>query len=173
MKFNHREEIKNILEMNIEDSEKKNLIAELKTTTTNVARTIATTDLLNVQEGQVIDNLGNSWEDMNEENNTEGFIMENDYGDIEYVFRAENVEGYKVQYFGYDYLVDILDIDEEIAEDLEADEVYQELMYLLGSDGDMYKEAEILISNNQKFEILEINDGRKDEGYIEVILKVL
>lgn len=44
-------------------------------------------------------------------------------------------------------------------------------MKLLGSDGDMDSEAEVLVPSNTKLEIVEINDGRKDVGYIEVILR--
>ena len=60
---------------------------------------------------------------------------------------------------------------EELADKISSDEIYLELMRLLGSDGDMQNEAEILVPAETKMEIVEINDGRKDVGYIEVILK--
>lgn len=60
---------------------------------------------------------------------------------------------------------------EEIADKISSDEVYLELMKLLGSDGDMQNEAEILVPAETKMEIVEINDGREDVGYIEVILR--
>lgn len=44
-------------------------------------------------------------------------------------------------------------------------------MELLGSDADMESEAEILIPAETVFRIKEINDGREDVGYIEVILE--
>jgi len=66
-----------------------------------------------------------------------------------------------------------MDEDEadEIAYEISNDEVYVELMDLLGSDGDMDNEAEILVPAETKFEIVEINDGREDTGYIEIILR--
>lgn len=67
------------------------------------------------------------------------------------------------------------DLEEEvadrIADEVSNDEVYIELMRLLGSDGDMQNEAEILVPATTNFIIKEINDGRDDVGYIEVILK--
>ena len=100
-------------------------------------------------------------------------------GEIKYVLHAEGVEGYQVQYLSFENLFNELyheqDLDEETAEEIadkiSSDEVYLELMRLLGSDGDMQNEAEILIPAETKFVIKEINDGRGDVGYIEIILK--
>ena len=84
-----------------------------------------------------------------------------------------------MQYLSYDNVFNELyyerDLEEEvadrIADEVSSDEVYLELMKLLGSDGDMDSEAEVLVPSNTKLEIVEINDGRDDVGYIEIILR--
>jgi hypothetical protein len=180
MKFKNREEIKQILDMNITDAEKRNLIANLKNYKTEVTRIIVTDYELNIKEGQIWDNQGKatSWMDANAEN-TRQFIPETDRS-IMYVLIVDGeVEGYQVQYFSYDKLFEYfyydLDMEEdqadELAYQLANDEVYLKLMELLGSDGDMENEAEILIPAETQFRIKEINDGREDVGYIEVILE--
>jgi hypothetical protein len=178
MKFRNREEIKSILEMNISDNEKRNLIANLKNYKTDIGRIISVNRELEIEEGQIWDNLGKatSWTDRNASNVE--FRPESGRK-IKYVLYAEGVEGYQVQYLSYDNIFNELyynqDIDEEIADDIadeiSNDEVYLELMRLLGSDGDMQNEAEILVPATTNFIIKEINDGRDDVGYIEVILK--
>lgn len=178
MKFRNRKEIKEILEMNISDGEKKNLIANLKNYKTDIGRIILTDEELNLHEGQIWDNLqqATSWTDRNADNVE--FRPEGG-GKIKYVLHAEGVEGYQVQYLSYDNVFNELyyerDLEEEvadrIAEEVSSDEIYLELMRLLGSDGDMQNEAEILIPAETKFVIKEINDGRDDVGYIEVILR--
>lgn len=177
----NREQIKEILEMNISDEEKKNKIANIKNHKTDVARTIVVDEELNIRKGQAWDNLGvaTSWTDRNIEIDTTGFKPETD-GEIEYILFVDGeVEGYQVQYLGYDKLFEELyhekdmgeDEADELAYELSNDEVYVELMELLGSDGDMDNEAEILVPAETEFRIKEINDGREDVGYIEVILK--
>lgn len=178
MKFKNREEIKNILEMSISDGEKKNLIANLKNHKTNLGRVISVNRELEIEEGQIWDNLqqATSWTDRNADNVE--FRPEGG-GEIKYVLYAEGVEGYQVQYLSFENLFNELyheqDLDEETAEEIadkiSSDEVYLELMRLLGSDGDMQNEAEILVPAETKLEIVEINDGRDDVGYIEVILR--
>lgn len=172
MKFKNREEIKKILEMDISDKEKRNLIANLKNHKTCVGRVIAVDYELDIEEGQIWDN-GNkatSWTDRNDKNNVQGFKTEGG-GEIEYILKVEDeLEGYKVQYFNYDDLEEEGLSEDEIDELLD-DEVYEELMYLLGSDGDMKYEVEMLIPAETQLEIVEINDGREDVGYIEVILR--
>lgn len=171
MKFNNREEIKNILEMNINKEEKRNLIANIKNVKADLGRVIKVDHELNIKVGQEWNNLGKatSWTDRNKDN--EGFMTEND-GEVEYVLQFENgeVEGYEVQYFDIETLIDA-GMEEETAEELAEDEVYIELMDLLGSDGSMILEAEVLVPAETKFGIVEINDGREDMGYIEIILK--
>lgn len=178
MKFKNREEIKEILEMNIADGEKINLIANLKNYKTDIGRIILTDEELNLHEGQIWDNLqqATSWTDRNADNVE--FRPEGG-GEIKYVLHVEGVEGYQVQYLSYDNVFNELyyerDLEEEvadrIAEEVSSDEIYLELMKLLGSDGDMDSEAEILVPAETKMEIVEINDGRDDVGYIEIILK--
>ena len=178
MKFRNREEIKSILEMNISDNEKRNLIANLKNYKTDIGRIISVNRELEIEEGQIWDNLGKatSWTDRNASNVE--FRPESGRK-IKYVLYAEGVEGYQVQYLSYDNIFNELyynqDLDEEMADDIadevSNDEVYLELMRLLGSDCDMQNEAEILVPATTNFIIKEINDGRDDVGYIEVILK--
>lgn len=179
MKFRNREEIKSILEMDITDGEKLNLIANLKNYKTDVGRIILVDEELEIEEGQIWDNLGKatSWTDRNADNVE--FRPEGG-GEIKYVLHVEGeVEGYQVQYLSHDNIFNELyynqDLDEEtaddIADEISNDEAYLELMYLLGSDGDMQNEAEILVPAETKMEIVEINDGREDVGCIEVILR--
>lgn len=163
MKFNNREEIREILEMNISDAEKKSLIANLKNYKTDVGRIIEVDHELAIREGQIWDNLNQatSWTDRNIDNVE--FRPEGG-GEIKYVLHVEDkVEGYQVQYFPKG------ETDE--LDELAFDEVYEELMDLLGSDGDMSDEAEILVPAETKFRIKEINDGREDIGHIEIILE--
>lgn len=171
MKFNNKSEIKNILEMNNTNEEKKNLIANIKNIKADLGRTIKVNEELEIKVGDTWNNLGKatSWTNRDKEN--EGFKTEND-GEIEYILQFENgeVEGYEVQYLDFEELVDN-GMDEDEAEELAGDEVYIELMDLLGSDADMKLEAEVLVPSETKFEIVEINDGREDIGYIEIILK--
>ena len=165
MKFKNKEEIKKILKMNITDEEKRNLIANLKNHKTDIARIIVVDYELDIEEGQIWDNLGmvTSWTDRNVKIKTTGFEPETK-GEIEYIlFIDGKAEGYQVQYFPKG------ETDE--LDDLAFDEVYEELMKLLDSDGNIYNEAEILIPAETKFQIMEINDDREDVGYIEVILK--
>jgi len=178
MKFRNREEIKSILEMNISDEKKKNLIANLKNHKTNLGRIISVNRELEIEEGKLWDNLGKatSWTDMNDD---KGSFSPETPKKIDYFLIAEDIEGYKLQYLSFENLFNELyheqDLDEETAEEIadkiSSDEVYNELMKLLGSDGDMDSEAEILVPAETKMEIVEINDGRDDVGYIEVILK--
>ena len=178
MRFRNREEIKEILEMNISDNEKRNLIANLKNYKTDIGRIILVDEELEIEEGQIWDNLGKatSWTDRNADNVE--FRPEGG-GKIKYVLHVEGVEGYQVQYLSFENLFNELyheqDLDEdtaeEIADKISSDEVYIELMRLLGSDGDMDSEAEVLVPSNTKLEIVEINDGRDDVGYIEVVLR--
>ena len=178
MKFRNKEKIKSILEMNISDNEKRNLIANLRNYKTDIGRIILTDEELNLHEGQIWDNLqqATSWTDRNADNVE--FRPEGG-GKIKYVLYVEGVEGYQVQYLSYDNIFNELyyerDLEEEvadrIADEISSDEVYLELMKLLGSDGDMDSEAEVLVPSDTKLEIVEINDGRDDVGYIEVILR--
>lgn len=171
MKFNNKEQIKEILEMDITNKEKRNLIANIKNITADLGRSIKVDEELKLEVGQEWNNLNQatSWTNRDKEN--EGFKTEND-GEIEYILQFENgeIEGYEVQYLQFDELVDN-GMDEGEAEELAEDEVYIELMDLLGSDADMKLEAEVLVPAETKFEIVEINDGREDIGYIEIILK--
>ena len=178
MRFRNREEIKEILEMNISDNEKRNLIANLKNYKTDIGRIILVNEELEIEEGEIWSNLGKatSWTDRNADNVE--FRPEGG-GEIKYVLHVEGVEGYQVQYLSYDNVFNELyyerDLEEEvadrIADEVSSDEVYLELMRLLGSDGDMDSEAEVLVPSNTKLEIVEINDGRDDVGYIEVVLR--
>lgn len=179
MEFKNREQIKEILSMNIEDEEKKNLIANLKNHKTDIGRIIAVDEELNIREGQVWDNLekATSWTDRNAGN---AEFKPEGGGEIKYVLHVEGeVEGYRVQYLSHESIFNELyynqDLDEdeadEIAYQISSDEVYVELMDLLGSDGDMDNEAEILIPAETKLQIVEINDSREDVGHIEVILR--
>lgn len=179
MKFNNREEIKEILQKEISNEEKRNLIANLKNYKSEIGRIISTDYELDIEEGQVWDNLGKStsWTDRNADNVE--FKPELG-GEIKYVLQVEGeIEGYQVQYLSHEKIFDELyynqDLDEdeadEIACEISEDEVYLELMDLLGSDGDMSNEAEILVPAETKLRIKEINDGRADMGYIEVILE--
>lgn len=168
--FKNRYEIKNILDMNISDAEKKELIAQLKNIKTNIGRSIMISEeevqyFLNL-ENTVIDNLGLSWTDREDDNN-EGFTSET-LNDVEIVFHANNVKGYKLQYFN-EFLIE----DEDLLYELLEDEVYENLMDLLGSDNEMYKESEVLVSNDVCFKVIEVNDGREDVGFIEIKLEVL
>lgn len=171
MKFNNREEIKNILKMDISNKDKKNLIANLKNHKSNLGRTIKVNYELDIKEGQIWDNQGvaTSWTDRSVEIANTGFRSETD-GDIEYILFVDGVKGYQVQYFNYDSL-ESLGLEDSEIDSLLEDEVYDELMDLLGSDGDMEDEAEVLVPAESKFEVVEINDGRDDIGYIEVMLK--
>lgn len=167
----NKQEIKAILEMEITDGEKKNLIANIKNVKADLGRLIRTDQELEIKVGQEWNNLNQatSWTNRDKEN--EGFKPEN-YGEIEYMLQLENgkVEGYEVEYLDFETLVDD-GMDEDEAEELAEDETYLELMDLLGSDADMKLEAEVLVPAETKFEIVEINDAREEEGYIEVILK--
>lgn len=155
-------------------------IANLKTTTTDISRIITVDEELDLEEGQIVSNLGNSWTDINDDNLDKVFTPVVDR-EIEYIFFAENVSGYKVQYFDYDDLFNKYYIDEDMTEDdaddlaekISENEVYVNFMNLIGSSGEMKKECEMLVSNEQKFKIKEINDGREDVGYIEIILETL
>lgn len=181
MEFKNREEIKQILDMNITDAEKRNLIANLKNYKTNVSRVITTDYELDLKEGDIWDNQGRatSWMDANAEN-TRQFIPESNRA-IMYILKVDGeVEGYQVQYLNFDKLYyQFLDegmTEEEAenkAEEISEDEVYLRLMDLLGSDADMESEAEILVPAETQLKIKEINDGREDVGYIEVILEVV
>lgn len=176
MKFKNREEIKAILEMNISNSEKKNLIANLKNYKGKLVRTIATNYELDIDEGQIwnIDEA-ESWAKYGNE-----FVPETEGKYIYSLVTEDEIEGYEVQYFDFDNLFNKFYIDEDMseeesekaAEELAEDKVYLELMDLLGSSGDMEKEQEILVPKT-KLKIKEINDGREDVGYIEIILEVL
>ena len=167
----NKQEIKAILETEITDGEKRNLIANIKNVTADLGRLIRTDQELEIKVGQEWNNLNQatSWTNRDKEN--EGFKPEND-GEIEYMLQFENgkVEGYEVEYLDFETLVDD-GMDEDEAEELAEDETYLELMDLLGSDADMKLEAEVLVPAETKFEIVEINDAREEEGYIEVILK--
>ena len=171
MKFNNREEIKEILQMNISNEEKRNLIANIKNIKVDLGRIIKVDYELDLGIGQEWDNLGKatSWTNRDKEN--EGFKAEND-GEIEYVLQFENgaVEGYEVQYLQLEELIDN-GMNEDEAEELVEDTVYIELMDLLGSDADMSLEAEVIVPAETKLEIVEINNGMNDMGYIEIILK--
>src|SRR5690606_7774585 len=99
---------------------------------------------------------------------------------ITYVLEVEGVEGYKVQYFDYDNLYDKLYGEgmsesqaDEIASKLSNDKVYQDLMFLLGSDGSMESERELLVPAETKMRIVEISDEREETGYIHVKLEVV
>lgn len=174
MKFNKKMEIKNILEMNITDQEKKEMIANLKNYKGELVRTIVTDYELDLQEGQEWNiEKAQSWAKYGNE-----FIAETS-GEITYSLIIEDeVEGYEVQYFDYDNIFNKLYIDEDmneeeaekIAETLSEDETYTELMDLLGSAGDMEQEQEVLVPGNTKLKIKEILDGREDIGHIEIRL---
>lgn len=178
MKFNNREEIKEILEMDIENKEKRNLIANIKNIETDLSRIIAVDFELEIEVGQEWSNLekATSWADLNKDIHNIGFRVENN-NTIEYVLKVENVKGYEVQYFDFETLFDTLaeNMDEEeaeeLAEGLAEDKIYLELMDLLGADAEMRDEREILVPAETRMEIVEINDGREDLGYIEVMLK--
>lgn len=178
--FKNREEIKKILEMNIDNNEKKKLIANIRNCKAKIARIIATDYVLDIKEGEIWDNRAKatSWADRNRCTRTFEPELERK---VIYVLKVEDlVEGYQVQYLSFDKLYhQFLDEGmteeeaEERAEKIAEDEVYLKLMDLLGSDADMESEAEILVPAETVFRIKEINDGREDEGHIEVILEVV
>lgn len=180
MKINNRKELKEILNMNISDSEKINLIANLKNHKTHAMRMIEVDEILDLEIGQVWDNQGSatSWSDM--EKKGAAFNAETTR-EVRYLLEVDEVEGYEVQYLGYDNIFDELyyeqDLEEdeadEIAYNLSNDEVYKAVMDLLGSDGDMDSEREILVPAETKMKIIEISDAREDEGYIYIKLEVI
>ncbi len=180
MKINNREELKEILNMSIDDKEKINLIAKLKNHKTHAMRMIEVDKELDLEIGQTWDNQGvaTSWSDVEKEGSA--FNAETTR-EVRYLLEVEEVEGYEVQYLGYDnvfnelYYEQDLDEDEadEIAYNISNDEVYTAVMDLLGSDGDMDSEREILVPVETKMEIIEISDAREDEGYIYIKLEVI
>lgn len=169
--FKNKEQIENILKMNITDKEKKNLIANIKNIKTDISRVIAVDRELDLKVGDIWDNQdkSTSWTDDNKDLHSVGFQIEN-HNEIVYLLVAENIEGYEVQYLDFELLTDE-GIDEDEAEEISEDETYLELMDLLGADADMRDEREILVPKETKFEIAKIYDGREDEGFIEIILK--
>ena len=164
-----REEIRQILEMNISDNEKIEKIAKLNTITTDINRIILIDNVedLELEEGQTVNNLGNSWADRNK--NCEYMTTEG-MGNIKVILAANNVSGYEVQYLNLDYLMYDLDLDEEEAEEIEFDEVYQELLELLGTDSDASQESEVLVSNDTRFKVSKIYGYDEDANSIEVEL---
>lgn len=169
-----RKEVKGILEMDIEDNEKIDRIAELKTDKTDIARVVLANELLDWEEGKIITGVGRHWADRNDENiGNIGYQPDSGMGDIEYMIFAYNVEGYKIPYFNEYYFQELgYDHDEAIdkAAEMEEDEVYRRLLDLVGSEPDMQDECEILISNKRKFEIDFICDERDEVGSITVEL---
>ena len=161
-----REEIKNILEMEIADEDKINLLGSIVTIeNADLGRVVTLVDSeveewLNKEEGSTVTELGNCWTDRDDENL--GNFQPMNQHDEEIVFYVNGAKGYKVEYFT-EYLENELD---------EEDEVYEELMELLGSDGDMYEEAEVIVNNNTEYIIDYISDARDEEGYIIVNLLV-
>ena len=95
-KMKNKQEIKAILEMEITDGEKRNLIANIKNVKADLGRLIRTDQELEIKVGQEWNNLNQatSWTNRDKEN--EGFKPEND-GEIEYMLQFENgkVEGYE------------------------------------------------------------------------------
>lgn len=170
----NRNEIKEILEMNISDNDKIDRIAKLGTTRTDIGRVILTDELLDWKEGQIITKVGRHWADRNNNNISNiGYQPDSGMGDIEYFISVENVKGYKVPYYNEYYFQELgYDYDESIdkAAEMEEDEVYRGLLDLIGSDPDMEDECEILISNDKKFKIDLICDERDETGYITVEL---
>lgn len=182
MKFNNREENKEILSTNISDEEKKNAIANLKNCRTDAMRIIEVDEELDLKIGEIWNNKGKaeSWTDINDDNAGSAFIPETK-GKITYLLEVKNVEGYKLQYFSYDKLFETFYYDENMEEDaadelahkLSNDEVYVKLMELLGSDGDMENEREILVPSETKMRIVETSDERDETGYIHVSLEIV
>lgn len=151
-----REQIKQILELNLSEEQKIEKIANLNTIKTDINRVILIDDIedLELEEGQTVKNLGNSWADSNKDCE---YMAEDEMGNVEVVFTAEDVEAYEVQYLDIDHLMFDLDIEEEEAEEIALDEVYQDLLWLLGTDADASQEAEILVSNEKEFTVKEIS----------------
>ncbi len=163
MKINNRKELKEILETNISNEEKKNKIAELKNIKTHAMRVIEVDNELDLKVGQIWkDEKATSWSDTNKEGSE--FRVENSK-EVQYLLEVEDVEGYEVQYFEKGIS------DEE--DDLAFDEVYEEVMNLLGSDGDMGDEREVLVPADTKMKIVDMSDERDETGYIYIKLKTI
>lgn len=177
--FKFRNEIKEILEMDLEEKDKLDKIAELKTTTTEAGRVISVREDEALEwldmEGEIVKGIGRHWTDANGDN-----ILSEDFNnetqrDMDVVFKVENVKGYKVQYFGERALCRVFEDDEEMynfINEMEEDEVYQGVMDLIGTDADMSNEQEIIISNNTEFIVDYVSDSRDEEGHIIVNLLV-
>lgn len=173
----NREEIKEILEMDISSEEKVDRIAKLGNTRTDIGRVIMAHDLLDWKEGDIITNVGQHWADRNDKKIGDiGYQPDSGLGDIEYFVFAYDVEGYKIPYYDESYFLDLgydYDEAEEMAERAEEDEVYIGLLNLIGSGPNMANECEILIPNDKKFRIDSIYDERDEVGNITVELKAV
>lgn len=146
------------------------MIARLKNHKTDLGRILAVDHELDIRAGQIWDNKNEatSWTDRNKDNVE--FKTELG-GDIKYLLQIEgNVAGYEVQYFDYDELEE-LGLEEDEIDELLEDEVYEELMNLLGTDADFKDEAEVLVPRDTKLIITEVEDARDDTGYIHVTLR--
>lgn len=170
--FKRREEIAELLEKGLDNEEFKNELSKITTIQNgDLARIVSITEeeiqeYLNLEEDQVITNLGHSWSDRNDENiGTFGPLYEHD---AEVLFVVSNAKGYKLQYFS-EFIM-----DEEIAYDVQDnDEVYEKLMNKLGSSYDMYDEAEVILSNNSEFKVIGVYDERDEVGHITVELEMM
>lgn len=160
--FKYKEQLKEILAMELSDNEKKDLIGELETTKTDVARQILVSEyeaeeFLELEEGEIIEDLGRHFADRNDKNiSNMGYTPSRHLGNVQVMFYIYNVKGYKLQYL----------------EDLE-DETYLAVMDLFGSGAEMQNECEIILSNNNKYEVYYICDERDEVGCITIELDLV
>lgn len=182
-----REEIKEILKLEVSKEDKINALGNLKTTKTDVSRMMMLSEeeveeILKLEEGQEVSEIGNHFTDKNDENAVlSEFEALND--GICVVFEITDVEGYKLQYLDAERLEEeffkTMTEDEmeekgifELIDKSVEDEVYIELIDLLGSDARYYKECEVILDNNNVYEVEHISDERDELGQITVELNV-
>lgn len=175
--FKFREEIKTILGMDIEDYDKLDKIAEVATTTTDATRVISVREDEGLKWldkiGERVTGIGRHWADVNGDHLLSSAFENETQKEVEVVFFVNDVKGYKVQYFGEKAMGSLFEDEDamyEFIDKMEEDEVYQEIMDLIGSDADMENEQEFIISNNTEFIVDNVYDARNEEGFIVVNL---
>ena len=144
-------------------------IARMENITTDLTRTIYIDEELNMKEGDIINNIGLHWSDINNKHfGQNGGYTTDDFDGTAVIFKVENVSGHEVKYINELYAEEN-NLDEEQEEELL--ELYQDFYTVLGTDEDSYYEAEVLVSNEKQFEVVDIYEPNEETNFYEVYLK--
>lgn len=139
--------------------DKLNSIARLVDTNTRAIREVFYQYPPEIKVGDVLEDVGIHWRNL-EDRYTQYEGYDGSYlGDYEVNFVVDNIEGYRIKYFS-EVWAERNGVSYEVEQELV--EKYSPIYELAGTGESFYKECEILVDNDKKYVIIDVEEPNEE-----------